>query len=94
MEFSLNIVPPGGGKVEINTFLSSNSIPRIGEYIIFRERNGVSAFQVRNVVYYYYPSFISVEVEYVEHHNQCERHKKKIDMYKERGKQPKIFPGY
>lgn len=97
MNFTLNIVPPGGGEADHQQRLSGKVIPRPGEYIMVADvEGGYSAYEVRQVDYFYddngQSSEVVVEAEFIEHPSQSEAHKKSIEAYKARGKIAKVYP--
>ncbi|MDN4492876.1 hypothetical protein [Ureibacillus aquaedulcis] len=56
MTLELHVVPPGGGEVDHVKQLSEGQIghvPRKGEFVVFKEREGSSAFEVINVHTFY-----------------------------------------
>lgn len=55
MNIELNVVPPGGGETNYTISIAENSycMPKVGEYINFREGDKVSAFYVINVHHFY-----------------------------------------
>ncbi|MCM3225938.1 hypothetical protein [Terribacillus saccharophilus] len=56
MTVELHVVPPGGGEVDHVKKLSEGQmgfVPRKGEYVLFKEEEGTSAFEVINVHSFY-----------------------------------------
>lgn len=103
MKYVLTCVPPGGGEADYEvTIDNATSLPRVGEYVILRdkEETGIRAFRVlfvtSNAVHQhegqYQAELPVVQAEFIRHPHQSEAHSRSIDMYEGRGKQIGEYP--
>lgn len=102
MKYELVIVPPGGGETDYTaTINNATSIPRVGDYIILQDKDGLRAFRVLYVTLgakgtgtpgQYQEETPAVQAEFVEHPYQSKAHTASIEMYEARGKSAHEYP--
>ncbi|WP_423478944.1 hypothetical protein [Priestia megaterium] len=95
IKFDIVVVPPNGGETEFTAEMKGQRIPQAGEYVQFREADGVSFFLVRNVVSVYLDddspikvfdeTSISVEVEPVDYELQSSSQARMIERFRRQG---------
>ncbi|HJT55897.1 MAG TPA: hypothetical protein VJ761_05345 [Ktedonobacteraceae bacterium] len=105
MDYTLVLVPPGGGEADYQVDIhNARYIPRVGEYIILPEENELGCVRAFRVLYVT-AGFVSanqpgsfqeappvVQAEFIRHPYQSKNHAASIAMYERRGKVVADYP--